>query len=104
MPRKRKTGSVNGAGKREDSHLGRPAFTKDPGAFVHGRAGGKDIIDQEDLFIFYFFRSVHLESVSDISAPFSAAETRLGLGPQMSFQYTRVYPVPPGRKYFPAEY
>ena len=64
---------INGPGKREDSHLGCLAFDKNPGAFVHGRAGGENIIDQEYLLMFYFFWPVHHESVSDISAPFSSA-------------------------------
>jgi hypothetical protein len=64
---------INGPGKREDSHLGGLAFDKNPGAFVHGRAGCKNIIDKEYLLIFYFFRPAHHEGISHISAPFCAS-------------------------------
>jgi len=96
--------SRNGPRKGENIHLGCLAFHKGPGAFVYSRTGGKNIVDQENLFISNLFRLAHQKNISDISAPFSSAKPCLGFGPKMSFQNCGGYHVFPGGKYFSGKY
>ena len=81
---------MQGPGQGEDIHRRRPAFPENPGAFVHGSPGGEDIIDQHDCSAADFFGMAHPEGISDISAAFAAAQSRLRPDPVKSFQNMRL--------------
>jgi hypothetical protein len=94
---------LQGPGKGEDINPGSTILQENPGAFIYRRTGGKNIINEKNPLALYFFRNAYPEGVSDISASFRAAQSRLGLGPNTPFQNMGSYPVPVFWEYFPAE-
>jgi hypothetical protein len=80
--------SIHCPGKSEYLHLGCPALQENSGAFIHGGTGGKNIIHQQDSFIFYLFGLVQPESIPDVPPPFSAVQPCLGKGPVLPLQDT----------------
>lgn len=85
---------VHRTGEREDCDVCSAGFTQGPGAFVGGRTGGEDIIDQEDAFTLDLTGQAQGKRLAKVVQAGRARERGLWIGIEDAHQVPKGYRPP----------